>query len=585
MSGDESLELRQNPETDFSVPYQDILNFTEDEVLVIDSQYRIRFINSVAQFKLGDRSKSLVGKTCYEALYGWDRPCGDPLWDCPLNKIIRNGSTTTTVHPYSTAGLDNNPEGKGSISETNKTYSWGSLQTSKPIAGLDGELTFLKITARPLRDSNGRIQAIVEIRRDVSSERELESQLLIRHHQLSALHHISSAVAGMEDLNTILKIALDNILALVDSNIGGILLLDPDTQTLFYRMQRGLSPKYAEEMRMKIGEGIAGRAAQTGEPIVLADISKDLRAAHPDLISAEGLKGFVSIPLKTKDKVIGVMNISSHIAQRFGEDDISLLSAIGDYLGTAIEQTRLYDRLAKASERYQVLLKHALTAQEQERKRIARELHDETSQAITSLTLNLQALVGIAELKEIGDSEFLQTLKTIHSYAVHAGNEIVKLMKELRPTLLDELGMTAAIHRYAKDTLQSKGINLTAEFTGTDRRFPSEVEVTLFRVAQGVIGNILEHSEAKNAFIKMECDSNECLLQIGDDGKGFDVSKLTKVDPSGRGAGVFTMKERVSLIGGRCHIESGRGQGTKVVIKVPIGEGEQYDKDKGSNSR
>ncbi len=535
---------------DLDISLQDILNGVEDELVVIDGQYRIRFVNSIMLERLQKKLQTLIGKNCYEEIHNRDKPCSEPLWDCPLNKVFASGATHSVICPRRVNGN-----------------------------------TYLKLTAHPLRDSVGNVKAIAEMRRDVTAERELESQLLIRHHQLSALHHISSAVAGLQDLDTILRIALDNVLELVDSDVGGILLLDEETNKLHYRVQRGLSPKYAEEMRMQIGEGIAGHVAQTGEPIVLDDISKDPRAIRPDLVSAEGLRGFASVPLKTKDKVIGVINVSSHVAKRFGADDVSLLSSIGDYLGTAIEQARLYHRLATASERYQALLQHALTAQEQERKRIAGELHDETSQAITSLTLNLQALTGIAEIKGIGDAEFLQTLRTIHSYAVYAGNEIVKLMKELRPTLLDELGMPAAIHRYAKDALQAKGINLTAEFIGTERRFPPEVEVTLFRVAQGAIGNILEHSEAKNASIRLECDDTECKLQIGDDGKGFDVSKLTRVDPSGRGAGVFTIKERVSLVGGKCHIASKPGQGTRVFVKVPVAGVEPNEENKGANSR
>jgi len=531
------------------ITLQDIVDGVEDSLVVIDSEHRVRFANSAALNKPG--LSSPVGKPCYQAFQNRNRPCGPPLWDCPLRKVLESGATTTVIHPIHVAGTD----------------------------------TYLKITAYPLRDSGGDIKGIVELRRDVTAERELESQLLRRHHQLLALSHVSSAISGLRDLDTILTIALDNVLELIDSDVGGILLLDEEIKTLYYRVQRGLSPKYAEEMRIPVGEGVAGSVAQAGEPIVLEDISKDPRAARPDLVSAEGLRGFASIPLKTKDKVIGVINIASHVAKRFAADDVSLLNSIGNYLGTAIEQARLYDRLARASERYQLLLQHALTAQEQERKRIARELHDETSQAITSLTLNLQAMVGMAEMKGIGDAEFSEMLRATQSYAVHAGNEIVKLMKELRPTLLDELGMAAAIHRYAKDTLQVKGINLSAEFTGTDQRFPPEVEVTVFRVAQGAIGNILEHSEAKNASIKLECNATECILRIDDDGKGFDVSKLTRVDPSGRGAGIFTMKERVGLVGGNCRIESRPGRGTKVVVKVPVAGGEPYEEDKGANSR
>jgi signal transduction histidine kinase len=377
-------------------------------------------------------------------------------------------------------------------------------------------------------------------------------------------------MTGIQDLDTVLRIALENVLDIIDGAIGGVLLLDDKTQTLRYRVQHGLSARYTEDREIAIGEGIAGRVAQSGEPILVEDVSKDPRAARPDLVSAEGLKGFVSIPLKAKDKVVGVMNVTSHTAGRFAADDVSLLSSIGDYLGTCIEQARLYDRLKRIGERYRALLQHALTAQEQERKRIARELHDETSQALTSLALSLQALIGMAEMKGITDDEFMERLKKTHSYTVQAGNEIVQLMKELRPTLLDELGMPAAIHRYAKDTLQSKGINVSAEFKGTDERLQPEVEVTLFRVAQGAIGNILEHSEAKNTSIKLDCNDNECVLRIEDDGKGFNVNKLTQVSPSGRGAGVFTMKERVRLVGGRCNIKSAPGQGTKITIKVPF---------------
>jgi len=158
-------------------------------------------------------------------------------------------------------------------------------------------------------------------------------------------------------------------------------------------------------------------------------------------------------------------------------------------------------------------------------------------------------------------------------------------MKELRPTLLDELGMPVAIHRYAKDTLQAQGINVSAEFLGTDQRFAPEVEVTLFRVAQGAIGNILEHSGAKNASISLNCSGTECVMQIEDDGKGFDVNRLTQVDPSGRGAGLFTMKERIRLVGGTCNVESRPGQGTKITWNVPLTTDVADEKDKATSSR
>ena len=548
---DEMATRRTAENASLDMTLQDIVDSVEDELLVIDGEYRVRFANSAVRGRSKKGEESPIGRLCYEAFHDRDKPCSAPLWGCPLRKVLESGSMTTAIHPAHTHGVDK----------------------------------YLKITAYPLRNSQGSPEAIVELRRDVTAERELETQILRRHHQLLALSHISSAVSGLQDLDAVLRIALDNVLEIISGAIGGILLLDEKTQTLHYRVQRGLSIRYTEGVRISLGEGIAGKVAQTGESILLEDVSKDPRTANHDLISAEGLKGFVSIPLKVKDKVVGVMNIASHIAGRFGADDVSLLNSIGDYLGTTIEQASLYERLARVGERYKVLLQHALAAQEQERKRVARELHDETAQSLTSLTLSLQAIIGMAEMKGIRDAEFMERLRTVHSYAVHAGNEIVRLMKELRPTLLDELGMAAAIHRYAKDTLQAKGINVSVEFKGTDRRFQPEVEVTLFRIAQGTIGNILEHSGAKNVLIKLECNEKECVLNIRDDGKGFDVSKLTRIDPSGRGAGLFTMRERTSLVGGTGYVESKPGQGTTVTAKVPLVRDIAGEEDQGADSR
>jgi signal transduction histidine kinase len=534
---------------DLDITLQDVVDGVEDEILVIDDQYRIRFANSAAIKRLQGGAESPVGQLCYEVLHGRSQPCGAPLWDCSLRKVLQSGRAVTTIHPA--------PPGAN---------------------------TYLKITAYPIQDKTANTKAIVEMRRDVTAERELEAQILRRHHQLSALSHISGAVSGLADLDAILRLALDNVLEIISGAMGGILLFDEKTKTLSYRIQRGLSPKYAESRLIALGEGITGKVAQTGESILLEDISKDPRVPRPDVAKAEGIKGFVSIPLKAKDRVVGVMNIFSHVAGRFGADDVSLLNSIGDYLGTTIEQAKLYERLARVGERYKALLRHSLTAQEQERKRIASELHDETAQSLTSVTLSLQAIIGIAEIKGYDDPEFMEKLKKTHSYAVHTGNEIVKLMKELRPTLLDELGMSAAIHRYAKDALQTQGINVSTDFKGTDQRFPSEVEVMLFRIAQGAIGNILEHSEAKNALIKLDCSDTECVLTIEDDGKGFDVSKLTRVERSGRGAGLFTMRERAGQFGGTGYVESSPGKGTTVTAKIPLARNVIDEEDKGTDS-
>lgn len=391
-----------------------------------------------------------------------------------------------------------------------------------------------------------------------------------RQNDLLALSRVSAAVSGLRDLDGILEVALDNVLNIMNGTIGGILLLDEQTQTLSYRVHHGLSAKYAEEMRLRLGEGIAGKVAQSGKAVLLEDISADPRAARPDLVRTEGLRAFISVPLRAKEAVLGVINVASHMPHRFTREDMHLLHSIGDLMGVAIEQARLQERLRKGRERYRQLARQILLAQEEERRRIARELHDETSQALSGLALNLQVLAEMAEMSGTLDADFKARLKKAHSLAIQIGTEIGRLIKELRPSLLDTLGLVPAIRQYAEANLGSLGIKVSLETRGSVESLPSEVEVGLFRIAQGAISNIAEHSQAKKVTIALECQANELQLRVTDDGQGFDVSKLTEIEESGRGRGLFSMKERVSLLGGMCSVRSQPGQGTTVTAKVPI---------------
>ena len=391
--------------------------------------------------------------------------------------------------------------------------------------------------------------------------------------ELIALSRVSAAISGLWDLEAILKVGINSVLEIMHGVIGGVMLLDEQTNSLSYFVYQGLSDKYVEEMRFKLGEGVAGKVAQNGRAILLEDISLEPSAARPDLIKTEGLKAFISVPLRAKDNVLGVLNVASTMARRFTKDDMYLLGSIGDQLGIAIEQAKLYKRLDDARKRYQTLLRQMITIQEEERKRIARELHDETSQQLTALALNLQALTEMMEMGDFKDTEIKAMLKKIQNIAVQASAEVVRLIRELRPTLLDTLGLPAAIRNLAEMHLASRGINVTTEFKGMEqRRLSYEAELTLFRVAQETMSNIVRHSEAKKAIIRLECNSNECILSIEDDGKGFNVSEITRIEKDGRGAGLFGVRERVAAVGGEAYIESQPGKGVRATAKVPVSQ-------------
>ncbi|MFC1934269.1 GAF domain-containing protein [Chloroflexota bacterium] len=413
----------------------------------------------------------------------------------------------------------------------------------------------------------------------------LEDERERQRHELIALSRVSAALSGLWDLDAILKVALDNLLNIMNGTIGGILLLEEQSQTLYYRVHQGLGKEYVEGVRLRLGEGIIGRVAQSGKAILLEDISTDPRVVYPTLVNAEGLKTFIAVPLRTKDKVLGVINIASRERRHFTTNDTHLLHAIGDQLGVAIEQSRLYERLRKARERLRRLARQNLVAEEEERRRIARELHDETSQTLSGLALQLQALVDKAEMSDNQDAAFIAGLKKVQSLTVQVHSEVSRLIADLRPALLDTLGLVPAVRQHAETRLQPLGISVSVELKGTEKRFPSDVETALFRVVQGAIGNIVQHSKAKNATITLEYQPREFLLSISDDGQGFNVSEITDVEESGRGRGLFSMRERVGFLGGTSGVDSEIGVGTTVWARIPIGQGIGYGENKSSGSR
>jgi GAF domain-containing protein len=283
------------------------------------------------------------------------------------------------------------------------------------------------------------------------------------YHGLMALSRVSAAISGLHELDAILRIGLDNVLNIMNGTVGGIMLLDESSQTLFYRVYHGLSAEYAKEMRLKLGEGIAGKVAQSGRAVLLEDISSEPDALRIDLLNSDGLKAFISVPLRAKDNVLGVMNVASRVPHSFTKEDVHLLHSIGDKLGTAIEQARLHERLRKARGRLRKLARQNLVAEEEERRRIACELHDETSQLLSRIALQLEALMEMSAKSGNQDAELIAGLKKVQSLTLQVHKEVSRLISNLHPAVLDMLGLVAAVRQHAHSGLQPININVSVE--------------------------------------------------------------------------------------------------------------------------
>lgn len=390
---------------------------------------------------------------------------------------------------------------------------------------------------------------------------------------LLILSQITSTVSALSELDAILKVGVEKTLQFIGGSYGGIMLLDKENQSLTYHVYQGLSGEFARRMSVKLGEGVNGKVASTGKAILLDDISEEPAVLHSDLIKTEGLRAFISVPLRFRGAVLGVLNCASPRVQHFTEKDMHLLHSIGDQLGLAIGHFRLHERLQDKRERYRDVARQVITAQEKEKKRISQELHDETSQMLAALTLNLKTLIEMAKINGYEEKEFMNLLTKVHAAAVQTNNEVNRIISDLRPTLLDSLGFIPAIRHYAESSLLPLGIKIVFEIGEVTAPLTPEDELNLFRWVQGIVGNIAQHSQARNVTISLLRNKNRLDLRIEDDGAGFDVSKIGQMNNKKRrhGLGLIIAKERMKLIGGDCAVRSQPGKGTTVVAMIPLG--------------
>lgn len=204
-----------------------------------------------------------------------------------------------------------------------------------------------------------------------------------------------------------------------------------------------------------------------------------------------------------------------------------------------------------------------LQAQEEERRRVARELHDEAAQALTSLLVRLRLLERSATPEDA--RQHVQELRKLTAGALE---EVRRVALELRPTILDDLGLEAAL-AWRVDEFNAAGkARATLTVSGVDGRLPSALELAFYRVAQEALTNILRHSQAQTAAVRLTRDETMLRMEIEDDGVGFDVGQ--RQAPSVGGLGLVGMRERLALVGGELTLESRRGQGTRLVARAPV---------------
>jgi len=368
--------------------------------------------------------------------------------------------------------------------------------------------------------------------------------------QLESLNEIGTALASEIELEPLLGLVARRLRELVRARL--VLIALPQGGAMTVAAAEGDETQGIAGARLELGGSKAGRVLQRGRSERVDSVLDD---PEVDQLAARqlGVRSALYVPLIARGRAIGVLIAHDRegSSPAFSDDDLRLAESLADRAAVAVDLSERVGRDALA---------RVVKAQEHERKRLARELHDETGQALTSILLGLKPLEQSART-----DEERAAMASLRELVVSTLRDVRRLAVELRPSALDDFGLATAVERLADTFRDSTGMRVDVETRLGEVRLPPEVETALYRIVQEALANIVKHAEATHVSILLTRKDFSVAAVVEDDGKGFDETN-TGDDV----LGIVGMRERVGLVGGRLAIESGSGSGTTVAAEVPI---------------
>ncbi len=410
--------------------------------------------------------------------------------------------------------------------------------------------------------------------------RSLEERVARRTKELTTVLDASKLVTLTVSLDNLLQTVVENLSRIVSPGDAGILYFyDDDEDILTVRSSYRFHSTDLANLKLRPGEGLAGKAFVTRQPILatsaedMEEVKNAMSSANRDnwqkAISNMGtIYSAVAAPLFSRGKGIGCLElINLRPEEKFTNSDLPVVGAIADQIAVAIENARLYESLHEKEILRGQLLERAISVQEDERKRIARELHDEAGQSLTALKLSLAQLDDSLPVDNERARDMLQQSKGLAEGLLA---EIRRLISDLRPTILDELGLIPALRRYAKQYSEMVPLEIQVKVGGSGKRLMPQLETALYRITQEALNNASKHARASAATVYLNFNGSKVTLMVEDNGLGFELQEVLKSKDHNRGLGLLGMQERAVLCGGVFHIDSQPGKGTRVTVEVPI---------------
>ena len=382
--------------------------------------------------------------------------------------------------------------------------------------------------------------------------------------RLDAINRVILAADGEAGIHDVLFAALKSTLDVMRLKTGWVYLRDPERE----RFHLASWYKVPPELEVHLLHGpddelcvcqhdLVQNGLQTGtniRPCLRLEKCSflDLRDTH------------ITIPIEARGEKFGVLNLLCDKDKTLSEDDFELLTAIGAQISEITANAWLRLKLAEKEMARQALLESLVRAQEDERGRLARELHDGAGQMLTSLLVRLKTLE-----KQCTTTELQVNLNSTQSLVSETIEQIRELSYRLRPASLEQFGLPVALETLVKDIAEEAGLDTHCKFELDGHRLTPEVEVTLYRIAQEGLTNVVRHAEAGRVEVELTATAVAVFMRIEDDGKGFSPHQAP-IEQDKHHLGLISIDERASIVGGKLDVYSAPGKGTALHVMIPI---------------
>jgi PAS domain S-box-containing protein len=457
----------------------------------------------------------------------------------------------------------------------------------------DGTLRWVECTLMPTRDEGGVTQDIlgVVLDLDITGRKQIEMELNQRLQEQESLFAIGQLVSSNLQIDEVMQLVVEYIAHLMDAASCVISDWDPETDMLTVRAEY-IRPDQIDpddpihDMRQAYPASkypATARALRDHRPFVV--YTDDPQAGHQErhLLQLYRWYGVAGIPLVVQDRVIGLVKV--YLAegdQPFNLHDLHLLQVLANQVAIAIDNARLFIALRTSEATMRDLSLRLINVQEQERRRIAQELHDELGQILTATKINidlarrkLSQQVGYKQSQQVERQQHdeMALLRRRLDEASALTDEVLTNVRamtvELRPTLLDDMGIAPTLRWYLTRFAERTGIRVQLETCELPARLRPEIETTIYRVVQEALTNVARHAQADQVQVHLTCSGATVTASVEDDGQGFDVRAWSERPRERQTLGLTGIQERVMLLGGHARITSQPGRGTRVEIELP----------------